>query len=85
MENGWAPGKELSHYVGFETNLRKLALLLSDDGSAQPGGINVRQSLALANDLLRCRAALSRGWFGCIAKASRLSGHRSTRWSSAGL
>ena len=70
MENESALGRKVQGHVGLETNLRKLALLLSDDRSSLSGRINVRQPLALADDLFRRGAHLSRGWIGRAIETS---------------
>ncbi len=70
MENEAAPTTTGKVYVGLETNLRKPALFLSDDRGALSGRLDVRQSLALADDLLCCGAAVSGGGIGCLVEAS---------------
>ena len=52
--------------MGLKTNLRKLALLLSGDRSGLSRRLNVRQPLALADDLFRRGTDLSRGWIGRV-------------------
>ena len=68
MNRPW--GRKVQGHVGLETNLRKLALLLSGDRSGLPGRFNVCQPLALADDLFRRRTHLSRGRVGRIIEAS---------------
>jgi hypothetical protein len=70
MENESAPTKTGTLYVGLETNLRKPALFLSDDWGALSGCLNVPQSLALADNMLRCGIAVPGGGFGRIVEAS---------------
>ena len=68
MNRPW--GRKVHGHVGLETNLRKFALLLSGDRGGLSGRLNVRQPLALADDLLRCGTHLSRGWLGRVIKTS---------------
>ena len=63
-------GRKVLRYVGLKTNLRKPALLLPDDRSPLSGCLNVRQSLALADDLLRRWARVSCGGIGRSSQAS---------------
>ena len=60
----------LSGHVGLKTNLRELALLLSDDRGALSWRLNVCQPLALADDLLRCWLGVSCGWIGRAAETT---------------
>ena len=63
-------GAKVPGHVGLEANLRKLTLPLSDDRRRLSGGFDVRNSLALANDLLCRRIAMSCGRVGGALEAS---------------
>ncbi len=60
------------HYVGLKTNLRKLALHVLVRRRDIARRIDVRESLVLANDMLRNRPGLSCRWAGGALEAPRL-------------
>jgi len=74
MENETNRGQKKTNHVGLKTNLRKPALLLFAGWCAGTRRVNVRKSLALADDLL-CSGSRLSGWgAGRAAEASRLPG-----------
>ncbi len=60
------------HYVGLKTNLRKLAVHVLARRRDIARRIDVRESLVLANDMLRHRPGLSCRRTGGALEATRL-------------
>ena len=73
MENQTGLIERGVRYVGVQTNLRESAVLLSGGWRHIADRVDVPQSLALADDLLRRRNRIFGWWVGVVSQAARLS------------
>ena len=75
MDNGAPRELQFRRYVGFETDLRELAVLLPSGRRHLAVCLDVRKSLVLADDLLRHRRRMPGRRSGRFAETARRQGY----------